>query len=52
MRIRVKDVLDFLAAGVSETDILHDYPDLKAADIRACSEYAAAHVDHVVLKIS
>jgi uncharacterized protein (DUF433 family) len=36
MRIRVKDVLDMLAAGVSEAEILGDYPDLEPADIRAC----------------
>ena len=36
MRIRVKDVLDLLAAGVSEKEILEDYPDLEAEDIKAC----------------
>ena len=35
MRIRVKDVLDMLAGGASETEILEDYPDLEAQDIRA-----------------
>jgi uncharacterized protein (DUF433 family) len=49
MRIRVKDVLDLLAAGVSEAEILEDYPYLEAADIRACLAYAAAEVDHPVL---
>jgi uncharacterized protein (DUF433 family) len=49
MRIRVKDVLDLLAAGVSEADILADYPDLEPADIRACLAYAAAESDHLVL---
>ena len=39
MRIRVKDVLDLLAAGVPEKEILEDYPDLAADDIRACLEY-------------
>jgi uncharacterized protein (DUF433 family) len=34
MRIRVKDVLDLLAAGVSEKEILEDYPDLEAEDTR------------------
>jgi uncharacterized protein (DUF433 family) len=52
MRIRVKDVLDLLAAGVPEAEILQDYPDLEAQDIRACLEYAAAQADHAVLKIS
>ena len=50
MRIRVKDVLDMLAEGVSETEILQDYPDLQAEDIRACLQYAAAQVDHAVLQ--
>ena len=49
MRIRVKDVLDLLAAGVKEADILEDYPYLEAEDIQACLEYAAAEADHPVL---
>ena len=49
MRIRVKDVLDLLAAGVPETEILEDYPYLEADDIRACLEYAARELDHPVL---
>ena len=49
MRIRVKDVLDLLAAGVSEAEILADYPYLEAEDIRACLAYAAEEVDHPVL---
>lgn len=49
MRIRVKDVLDLLAAGVGEAEILEDYPYLEAEDIRACLEYAAAEADHPVL---
>jgi uncharacterized protein (DUF433 family) len=49
MRIRVKDVLDMLAAGTSEAEILADFPDLEAADLRAAMEYAAATVDHPVL---
>jgi uncharacterized protein (DUF433 family) len=51
MRIRVKDVLDLLAAGVSEHEILEDYPDLKADDIKACLQYAAAQADHAVLRV-
>lgn len=42
MRIRVKDVVDLVAAGVSESVILVDYPDLEPEDIRASLEYAAA----------
>ena len=52
MRIRVKDVLDLLAAGVPETEILADIPYLEAEDIRACLEYAAQEVDHSVLLAS
>jgi uncharacterized protein (DUF433 family) len=49
MRIRVKDVLDLLAARVPEYEILADYPDLEPEDIQACIEYAAAQIDHPVL---
>ena len=50
MRIRVKDVLDMLAGGASEAQILEDFPDLEAADIRACLQYASAQVNHTVLQ--
>ncbi len=49
MRIRVKDVLDLLAAGVTEAEILADYPDLEAEDVRASLAYAAEESDHPVL---
>ena len=49
MRIRVKDVLEMLGAGASETQILEDFPDLKSEDIRACLQYAAAQANHAVL---
>jgi uncharacterized protein (DUF433 family) len=49
MRIRVKDVLDMLAGGASEKEILEDFPDLQSDDIRACLTYAASYFDHPVL---
>ena len=49
MRIRVKDVLDLLAARVPEAEILADYPSLEAEDIQASNEYAAEQLDHPVL---
>lgn len=52
MRIRVKDVLDLLAAKVPVAEILSDYPDLEAEDIQACLEYAAAQLDHPVLTLA
>lgn len=50
MRIRVKDVLDMLAEGATEEEILRDFPDLEADDIHACIAYAARYVDHPVLE--
>jgi uncharacterized protein (DUF433 family) len=52
MRIRVKDVLDLLAAGVPESEILADFPYLQTEDIRACLEYAAQGTDHPVLVLA
>ena len=48
-RIRVKDVLDMLAGGATETEILADYPFLEPEDFLACFEYAAQRVDHPVV---
>jgi len=41
MRITVYDVLSYLAAGMTEAEILADFPYLTAADVRACLSYAA-----------
>ena len=41
MRITVYDVLDWLASGMSEAQILQDYPELTQEDIRACLAFAA-----------
>jgi uncharacterized protein (DUF433 family) len=41
MRITVYDVLRMLADGVDEAEILDDFSELEAADIRACLSYAA-----------
>ena len=49
LRIRVKDVLELLAARVPREEILADYPYLEDADIDACLRYAAAEADHPVL---
>lgn len=50
MRIRVKDVLDLLAEGVSREEIPADYPYLEDADISAALKYAAEHADYIVLR--
>ena len=41
MRMTVYDVLDYLASGMSEAEILHDFPGLTGEDIRACLAFAA-----------
>jgi len=41
LRITVYDVLDYLASGMKEGQILADFPDLTAEDIRACLAFAA-----------
>ncbi len=52
LRIRVKDVLDMLAGGATEKEILSDYPYLELEDIKACLEYASRQVDHAVVMVS
>jgi uncharacterized protein (DUF433 family) len=44
-RMRVVDVLDLLANGASETEILNDYPSLEREDIRASLAFAARQAD-------
>ncbi|WP_434479435.1 DUF433 domain-containing protein [Gemmatimonas sp.] len=46
MRIRVIDVLELLAAGESQAQILEDYPYLESEDIAACLLYAARRLNH------
>lgn len=41
MRITVYDVLEYLASGMSEEEILNDFPELEKDDIRACLTFAA-----------
>jgi uncharacterized protein (DUF433 family) len=52
LRIRVKDVLDLLAAGATREEILEDYPALEDGDITAALEYAARQSDHPVLHVA
>lgn len=40
-RISVEFILELLASGATEPEILHDYPHLKPNDIMACLQYAA-----------
>ncbi len=49
MRIRVIDILDLYAAGMTSEEILADYPDLEPEDLTAALDYAARELDHPVL---
>lgn len=49
MRIRVSDVLDMLAGGMSHEEILVDYPYLERDDIRAALAYAAQEMKHPII---
>jgi len=42
IRITVYDVLEYMAGGMAETEILGDFPDLSQEDLRACLAFAAA----------
>lgn len=49
MRIRVTDILDLLAAGLSFDQILDEMPDLEREDIVAAITYAKQGIDHPVI---
>ena len=49
MRIRVSDVLDLLASGMSREEILADYPELEGEDIEACLRFASQRLDHPII---
>lgn len=49
MRIRVCDVLDLLSHRLTTAQVLEEMPDLEAADIEACLQYASRKVNHPVL---
>ena len=50
LRVRVRDVLDLLAAGATREEVLADYPYLEPEDITAVLEFAARQNDHPVLR--
>lgn len=49
MRIRVSDVLDLFAAGLSAEQILAEIPDLEMDDLKAALAYASRKLNHPVL---
>lgn len=52
MRIRVVDVLDLFAAGLTAGQILEEMPDLEAEDLQAALRYAARKIDHPMLPVA
>lgn len=49
MRIRVVDILELLAAGLTRDEILSELPDLESADITAALLYASRRLGHPVI---
>lgn len=49
LRIRVTDVLDLLAAGLTGAQVLDELPDLEPDDISACLHFASRRLDHPVV---
>jgi uncharacterized protein (DUF433 family) len=49
MRIRVTDVLDLLANGLTPDQVVEDLPDLELEDVLACLRFASRRLDHPVV---
>jgi len=49
MRIRVSDVLDLLATGMSIEGVIEELPDLEREDVLACLRFASRSVNHAIL---
>ena len=52
MRFKVADVLGYLAAGMSEEELLQDFNYLEKDDIKACYFYAAKKLDHTIIQVN
>lgn len=51
MRITVYDVLDMLAQGMSQSEIIEDFPELTPEDITACLMFAADR-EHKIVRVN
>ncbi len=49
MRIRVTDILDLLASGLSAQQVVEELPDLELADVEAALKFASGRIDHPIL---
>ena len=52
MRITVADILEYLASGMTEEDVLRDFPELTKNDIRACLAFAAEREKKLMMAIA
>lgn len=52
LRITVGDILGWLAAGMSHSEILADFPDLRQKDIQAALEYAATREQQTMIALT
>ena len=52
MRFKVSEVLGYLCAGMSEEDLLSDFPYLEKEDIKACLLYASKKLDHSIILVN
>jgi uncharacterized protein (DUF433 family) len=51
MRITVYDIFEYLASGMTQAEILHDFPELTEQDILACFAFAAdreRRIEHIL----
>jgi len=51
MRVRVTDVLDLLASGLTADEVVQELPYLELADIEACLRFASRRIDHPVITV-
>jgi uncharacterized protein (DUF433 family) len=49
MRITVYDVLEYLSSGMSQAELLKEFPYLTGDDVRACLAYAADREKHLLV---
>jgi uncharacterized protein (DUF433 family) len=52
MRFKVSDLLGYLSSGMSESEILEDFPYIEKEDITACLAYAAKKLDHTLILVA
>lgn len=52
LRITVSDILEYLASGMNETEILEDFPELTSEDIRACLAFAADRERRILARVA